>query len=626
MEMKDGRIGDDAGRTLLLRGCNLGGSSKVPLTPDGATWRSGSLADPATVSFVGRPFPLEEAEQHLDRLASWGFTFLRLVVTWEAIEHAGPGVYDEAYLAYLRKLLKMAETRGISVFMDPHQDVWSRWTGGDGAPAWTLEKLGLRLDRLAPTGSALTHQEHGDPYPRMAWITNYNRYAAATLFTLFFAGDAYAPEARIDGESAQAWLQERYLAAFRHAFRRLKDCRAIVGWGTMNEPHPGFIGYRDLTGLENNQLAAGPIPSAFQAMAAASGYPMEVPVYRTGLAGVRVVGKQVINATGLSLFNDGFECPWKTAGVWTDRDGRPELLKKDYFFQANGRPVRFVDDFLKPFMRRFIERQRQVHEKTFIFIEGRPGGDHPAWTDQDGGNVVNAFHWYDEATLFSKRFHPWVSVRADTRKPVLGPGRVARSFYEQLADDVAWSRLRMGGMPCLLGEFGLPFDLNGRRAFRDGDYRRHETALGMYYDAIDANLLHATIWNYTPDNDHEHGDHWNGEDLSIFSAGQARAMDGWRRPYPLATAGVPLAFSWDRKRRIFRFRYQAEPGIPAPTEIYLPRDCLGDQPSVILRDEAGNPPPGASTTRDADRDRLFIDAGGYAGVLSLEVRGSTEAR
>jgi hypothetical protein len=617
----DHNFTDDQGRILIFRGCNLGGSSKYPVRPEGATWYPGSLKDPGGVSFTGRPFPLEEAEAHFDRLRRWGFTLIRLIVTWEALEHAGPGIYDEEYLAYLRKICLAAEEKGISLFIDPHQDVWSRWTGGDGAPLWTLEKLGMDPDRLDAVGAALTQQRYGEfhngPFPRMIWPTNYSRYGAATLFTLFFGGNTYAPETSIDGEPAQDWLQERYLACMHHCFRRLKNCKAIIGWGTMNEPHPGFIGYQDLRGLENYAVAVGPIPHPPEAMAAASGHRVSAPVYTTGIGGKRVTGRQIINAEGLSLFKEGFICPWKRAGVWTDEGGEPRLLRKDHFARFRDRPVRFVDDFLKPFMLRFIERMREVNEKTFIFIEGIPHGDHPHWTADDPAGVVNAFHWYDGATLFTKFFRPWFSFRSDKGKIVLGRKKVAASFTEQLAGGKAWAREQMGNMPCLLGEFGLPFDMNGKRAFKTGDYRLHEEALSLYYDAIDANLLHGTIWNYTADNTRQRGDGWNDEDLSIYSEGRGRAMRGWLRPYPMATAGTPLAIGWDRKKGRFRYRYRADRGVKAPTELFIPPEFC--RAVTRIHTETPEGAPLIQAKYEPEAGRVLVLNEGYAGEVELVI-------
>lgn len=496
--------------------------------------------------------------------------------------------------------------------MDPHQDVWSRWTGGDGAPVWTLEKLGMDPDRLEAAGAALPRRHSA----RMIWPTNYNRYGAATMFSLFFGGNAYAPETKIDGESAQDWLQERYLACMRHCFRRLKNCKAIIGWGTMNEPHPGFIGYTDLRGLENYPVATGLMPDGFQAMAAASGHRVSAPVYSTGIRGARVVGHGLVNPQGLSLFKDGFSCPWKQAGVWTDDRGTPQLLRADHFAQFQGRPVCFADDFLKPFMIRFTERMRDADERTLIFIEGVPAQpNHPAWTEADPPGVINAFHWYDGPTLFTKFFRPWLSFRTDTGKLVLGRRRVAAYFAEQVAAG-------MGDMPCLLGEFGLPFDMNGKRAFRTGDYRLHEEALSMYYDAIDKNLLHALIWNYSADNTHEQGDGWNGEDLSIFSEGKGRATDGWRRPYPMATAGELRELCWNRKQGLFRLRFSADPEIRAPTEIYAPPECFGTGPKIEIRAGASNPTEPAnmvSAEYRARESRVFIRNEGYRGDLEIRI-------
>ncbi|HUV89602.1 MAG TPA: cellulase family glycosylhydrolase, partial [Anaerolineae bacterium] len=194
---------DNEGRTLLLRGANLGGSTKMPYRPDGATYRREGFFDHRNVSFVGRPFPLAEADEHLGRLRAWGMTFLRFLITWEAIEHAGPGEYDAEYLDYVYAVIEKAGEYGIDVFIDPHQDVWSRWTGGDGAPGWTLEAVGMDLTKLSDTGAAIVHAIHGDPFPRMIWPTNYDKLGAATMFTLFFAGNDLAPQTRIDGVPVQ---------------------------------------------------------------------------------------------------------------------------------------------------------------------------------------------------------------------------------------------------------------------------------------------------------------------------------------------------------------------------------------------------------------------------------------
>jgi hypothetical protein len=59
---------DETDRTLLLRGINLSGSSKLPVQPNGATYRRDGFFEHREVSFVGRPFPLDEADEHFRRL------------------------------------------------------------------------------------------------------------------------------------------------------------------------------------------------------------------------------------------------------------------------------------------------------------------------------------------------------------------------------------------------------------------------------------------------------------------------------------------------------------------------------------------------------------------------------
>lgn len=77
-------------------------------TPDIPPWPylPSDFADHRMVSFVGRPAPLEELDAHLARIAHWGFNCLRLLTTWEAVEHAGLGLYDEEYLDYFAEVCR----------------------------------------------------------------------------------------------------------------------------------------------------------------------------------------------------------------------------------------------------------------------------------------------------------------------------------------------------------------------------------------------------------------------------------------------------------------------------------------------------------------------------------------
>ena len=92
----DNRFVDSHGRTLMLRGVNLCGHSKLPTSPPGSTHLSDGFYNHRNVSFIGRPFPIEEAEEHFSRLryvavefdflySNWGLTFVRLLVPWEAL-------------------------------------------------------------------------------------------------------------------------------------------------------------------------------------------------------------------------------------------------------------------------------------------------------------------------------------------------------------------------------------------------------------------------------------------------------------------------------------------------------------------------------------------------------------
>lgn len=571
---------DADGRTLLLRGVNLGGSSKVPATPDGATYRREGFFEHRALSFVGRPFPLDEADEHFARLRSWGFTFVRFLVTWEAIEHAGPGIYDQEYLDYIFAVVKRAGDYGIRMVIDPHQDVWSRFSGGTGAPGWTFGTIGMDITKFAATGAAIVHATHGDPFPQMIWPTNANKLAAATMYTLFFGGNCFAPATHVDGEPVQEYLQRHYLGAIQQVALRLKNLPNVVGYGTLNEPHTGFIGHANLL-VADGLLAAGERPSPWQAMLLGAGFPQAVDIWQMTLTGSRKAGSRLVNPMRECVWQAGVECVWRHNGVWdVAADGMPTLRRQDHFSRIDGRAVDFDRDFFRPFVNRFARAIREADPRALIFVEPEVGRAPPQWGPADALGIVYAPHWYDLLVLFTKRFSPLLAIDLLARRLAIGPRRIRAAFAHQVASLQREARERLGGVPTLIGELGIPFDLNGRRAFRTGDFTAQARAFDRSMCAIEDTLAHATIWNYTSDNTNARGDLWNDEDLSIFSRDQqrnptnvnsgGRALEAVVRPYPRATAGEPLRMRFDQRRRVFEYTFRHDPAVTVPTELFMP--------------------------------------------------------
>jgi hypothetical protein len=94
------------------------------------------------------------------------------------------GIYDTAYLTYLRAFLSLLPKYGLTAFVSLHQDVWSRYAGGSGAPAWTLEAVGFDLGALEESGAAWLSGVRGGGHveaERGVWPCGYQKLAAATM-------------------------------------------------------------------------------------------------------------------------------------------------------------------------------------------------------------------------------------------------------------------------------------------------------------------------------------------------------------------------------------------------------------------------------------------------------------
>jgi hypothetical protein len=541
---------DGAGRRAILRGVNLGGDCKVPF-PRGGTNFPSNFSDHRSVSFVGRPFPLEEAHEHLARLAHWGFNVVRLLTTWEAVEHQGPGRYDEAYLQYFAEVCRRCGEHGLYVFVDFHQDVWSRMSGGDGAPGWTFEAAGLDFTKFHAADAAHLMQAKYDyarggrqpGYPQMSWASNYRLPANMIMWTLFFAGRDFAPDLSSDGRNVQDELQERYLGAMRQVALRVRHMPHVLGFDTLNEPGEGLIG---------RELDLSNVP---------------------------------MGSNGVSIWRDGASCPFEAAGAYRVANGAVEILRRDYFTHVAGRKIGFEADYMLPFFHRVAHTVREVRADWLLFAEMNPYKAFVghAFPPEMPKRTVNASHWYDITLLRTKEFEYPGAVDRQTGLP--GPSSAAvrdRYVVELGTIDAAGRTLDRNGAPTLIGECGIPFDLadgGAYAAWARGERGRavwggQIVAQSLMYDALDRLLLSSTQWNYTASNRNaaDCGDGWNQEDLSIYSRDQdgGRAVEGFSRPYARFTAGEPVSMSFDVVSGEFALVFDAEAGSDAPTEVFVP--------------------------------------------------------
>ncbi|KAH6561401.1 hypothetical protein BASA83_002406 [Batrachochytrium salamandrivorans] len=537
---------DEHGRTLLVRGVNMSGNSKLPTSPPGASHHtSENFYDHRNTSFVGRPFPLTEIEEHFERLQAWGLTFARLLVPWEALEHSGPGIYDEEYIDFLILLLKRAPEYGIKCFIDPHQDTWSRYSGGSGAPGWTFEVAGLDLTQFEATGAVHYHDfTTDDDSGKMIWPTNYIKLASATMFTLFFAGDEFAPKLKYLGQSPQSFLQSHFCGAYAHLAARFKlaGVDSVVGFEVINEPHAGYIGLNTLLNfdlMKDLHLANSPTP--LQSFALGSGHALSVGFFvKSWPWPTRQAGTRLLNPDGKSAWLPGHSCIWRDHGVWdTDASGAPVALLPHYFrTRRDGTPIDFNLHCYTPFIKRYIDAIRSADPSMVVLFEPVPNDDPPILVDDTSAslrNTIYAPHWYDLKAVFNKSFNGFVThdVQGLSRgtKNVLqasyfGMTGANRNYRNQIFNIVRAGTERVGLKPCLIGECGIPMDINEKAAFETGDYKHHTNFLDAVINAMEYNLVNFTLWNYNPHNDNAFGDHWNGEDFSIYSRTNSNAPSG----------------------------------------------------------------------------------------------------
>lgn len=598
------------GKTLFLRGVNLG-DAKFP--PGAPTYLRESLSRAESCSYVGAPLPLDEAPQHLQKLRFLGFNVVRVPVVWEGLEHAGPGIYDDEYMEYVRRLVELCGQHGFRVIINPHQDLWSRHAGGSGAPLWTLHACGLDPDHFSDTHAALRYsewppdREEKDPKdsPPMMWTTNHNRLATCTLFALFFGGRDFAPKCVIDGVNIQDYLQRHYLAAHARLAEKLGDLP--FGYDSMNEPEPGYISWQDLGSNEReNTPKIHSNPSPVECMRLGMAIPQDVHEFRLGQTGPHKIGAMKIepkHTCWLKQEDPRWKwerapswplntCVWALHDVWDMQTG---ALKRPGHFSSLPNESRaatrreneadselsFVSSYWQEFHQQWVHMLRDCSLKTIAFLQPSVFAAPPP---REEPRMAYSPHFYDGLTIMRRHWHErWNAdvlglLRGHHKLKALGL-RVGRSNVRKVMSSQIGQLAADIKIPTLIGETGIPFNLDGSKAYRDGDYTAHVKALDALISGCDDHLVSFTLWAYCAVNTHEWGDGWNGEDLSIYSAETGsfpnhplmkgfRAPAAWCRPYVQSVTGPGQLASMKFDVGTGRFEATIEPvagGTPTTT-------------------------------------------------------------
>ena len=183
---------DPAGRVLILHSMNVGQSCKRP------------------------PFLPWQTREEITILRAWGFDSVRYLISWEALEPQ-PGQYNDAYLSQVEERLAWCRQAGLRVIVDMHQDIYSVRYGGNGAPRWACIDGGTPFQRI-----------------KGAWYLTYAAPAVIQAFDSFWA-NAPGP--------GGVGIQDRFVAAWQHVARRLRDDTNVIGYDLLNEPYYGSAVY-----------------------------------------------------------------------------------------------------------------------------------------------------------------------------------------------------------------------------------------------------------------------------------------------------------------------------------------------------------------------------------------------
>ena len=570
---------DQRGRYFYFHGVNVSGSTKFPATDD-------------PISYIGKPFPLDEADKNFAKLRDLGFTAIRLLVIWEAVEPEERGVYDQAYLDYLEQIVAKANEYGIYCLIDFHQDLFSRWMQkkyndqagswylidpdlitpasaeplnniirGDGAPRWAVQLCLPDKDVYSPEwglprSMASDPKNTSDLLPIFWGVNAFISVDISRCFLTFLAGRDVYPNYMIDGQNIQDYLQDAYAGAWKQVAMRLRDYPNVIGYDIINEPlglHIVFLLYALLAQLDTGgeltpQQVEDGLDQVIDGLLA-----LNVP-----LSYVERMEELLRDFERLPVSWQDIEDAGIPVGPASTSPFTPDL---DAALSVN---TNFNRRFLQPFYSKIGKAIQEVDPDAILFLEPSLGAD-----DQSGilGMVYFApMLWPDGlnqiayAPHFYTDVYPIMGVNADPRE--FTQDEVAfRDYTEGILDAIDLAAFGLGNPPVVLGEFGTYWNFGGFEQSDAEDFVVSATIVDNYYEVLDEHLIQRSLWCYSPENTPEDGEGWNKEDFSILDPDEEpRGYDAYSRVIPRFTSGRLLEYHYNSPLAY----YEPRPGVPTP--------------------------------------------------------------
>ena len=596
---------DGYGRYLTVHGVNLGGSTKTPFTAPYDAEPEQVYFNDLEFSYVGRPFPLDEADHWFEVINSLGFNAVRFILNWEAIEPEAKGEYNTEYLDYVDEMVAAAERNGIYVLMDMHQDMFSRhvFTRMNERPYETLADAGIDdadvvaasvmtmvppfTDTMRGDGAprwavqaALPHKQMDSPHwgdPHIMGQLDLELVLALVEVIQLLTG---AEDGEIEVPGWASYVLQN-LPAESYGMDETTNMLPWSMWGINNGTSvdqemcwAAFLAgadvfpTREIGGQNVQDYLQEAYADAWRqvAMRAAAhenviGYDLmnEPNGIYLALTLAAVVGQtgmmDGVEQMLMDLLGEELGPTFYTvfAGLnLIPPDNEPETMAAWGLDDADllavaGLNIGHDANYLEPFYSRIGQAIQDEDPGAVIWIESSSGLEVVTGGGVGGGVMeVNMVHpaGIDQlvyAPHWYPDIYPMVGLVREPREFDVEEIRY-REYGDKIADVASRAAYSLGNVPVVFGEFGTYYNYNGIEASVADDYAVSAHILDNYYEAFEETTLSRMQWVFTTDNSYEEGDWWNGEDFSVLDpAGDARGELAFSRPYARALAGKPVA-------------------------------------------------------------------------------------